>query len=221
MFDTFAKLIPEALYPVSGKVFYSGRLAWSMPSRLYVLGVNPGGDPTESPDETIENHTRAVMTSFPEDWSAYRDEVWKGYPPGQYGMAPRILHLFRKLSLNPGTVPCSNLIFARSRRENDLGSQLKTLADQCWPFHASVIENLRPNVILCLGGKAGNYVRHKRGATQWHSEFVELNNRRWRSQVFANNQGTKVIVATHPSIADWTAVSTDPSQLVQQALNDA
>jgi hypothetical protein len=162
-----------------------------------------------------------VRNFLPDDWSAYRDEVWKGFPPGTYGMAPRVLHFFAQMHLNPGFVPCSNLVFIRSRREGDLGPQLQALADQCWPFHASVIELLQPRVILCLGGKAGNYVRRKLGANTLHAEFVEQNNRRWRSQVFTSDTGRKVVVATHPSIADWTAPTTDPTGLVRRALGDA
>jgi hypothetical protein len=221
MISTFAAHIPSELHSHSGKVFYSGRLAWSTENVLYVLGVNPGGDPTESPDETVGSHTAAVMKVLPDNWSAYRDEIWRGFRPGTYGMAPRVLHFFAKLGLNPGTVPCSNLVFVRSRRENDLGNQLKMLADKCWPFHAAAIAELKPRVILCFGGKTGNYVRGKMGASKLHSEFVEQNNRRWRSQVFTSALGVRVVVATHPSIADWTTPATDPTPLIRRALSDA
>jgi len=48
MIETFASRIPAALLPRSGKVFYAGRAAFAAPHPLYVLGVNPGGDPSES-----------------------------------------------------------------------------------------------------------------------------------------------------------------------------
>ena len=54
MIEDFAKLIPDSIMHRSGKAFYSGRLAFSSPSGLYVLGVNPGGDPEEYPDETVD-----------------------------------------------------------------------------------------------------------------------------------------------------------------------
>lgn len=221
MIDVLAAYIPSELHSHSGKVFYSGRSAWSTVNDLYVLGVNPGGDPTESQDETVGSHTAAVLQMLPENWSAYRDEIWKGFRPGTYGMAPRVLHLFAQLGLNPGAVPCSNLVFVRSRRESDLGNQLKMLAEKCWPFHAAAITQLRPRVILCFGGKTGKYVRGKIGASILQSEFVEQNNRRWRSQVFTSALGVKVVVATHPSIADWTTPATDPTPLIRQALYDA
>jgi len=214
----FAEKIPAALGPRSGKVFYSGRKAFSAPSPLYVLGVNPGGAPTNHAAETVEIHTRQVLHTLPEDWSAYRDESWEGTAPGTYGMAPRVLHLFSALGLNPGTVPCSNLVFVRSRRENDIKDESLSLAESCWPFHEFAMQQLRPRVVLCFGKTAGNFLRRKLGANTPAGEFVEENNRRWRSQAFANSRGVKVVVATHPSIADWSCRNTDPSRLVKEAL---
>lgn len=219
MIETFAGQVPTELLLRSGRVFYSGRLAFSAPTSLYVLGLNPGGDPSSHDSDNIADHTPAVLGSYPNDWSAYRDESWEGKAPGSYGMAPRVLHLFTELGLNPGQVPCSNLIFARSRREGDIAHEMKLLADQCWPFHALVIELLRPKTILCFGKTAGNYVRSKVGADKLHSEFIETNNRRWRSQVFISGTGMKVVVATHPSIADWIAPNTDPTQLIRDILS--
>src|SRR5574340_788790 len=99
--------IPLSLLPRSGKVFYSGRNAFTTQSDLYVLGVNPGGAPTAHDTETVGSHTDDVLNVYPADWSAYRDESWVGAVPGTYGMAPRVLHLFAKLGVSPGSVPCS------------------------------------------------------------------------------------------------------------------
>lgn len=214
----FAERIPAALGPRSGKAFYSGRRAFSAPARLYVLGLNPGGDPESHSAETVESHTRDVLNSRPDDWSAYRDESWKGAAPGTYGMAPRVLHLFACLDLRPGEVPCSNLIFVRSSRERDIEDEFESLAQACWPFHEFVVEQLQPRAILCFGGRAGNYVREKLNADELVGEFVEDNNRRWRSRSFIGRNGVKVVVATHPSIADWTRRETDPTPLVRQTL---
>lgn len=216
--EAFAERIPPLLLSRSGKVFYSGRNAFSARSALYVLGVNPGGAPTIHVTETVGSHTKDVLDTFADDWSAYRDESWEGAAPGIYGMAPRVLHLFAELGFSPGSVPCSNLIFVRSSREGDLKNELPTLADLCWPFHAYAIETLQPQVVLCFGKTAGNFVRQKLGATTLTGEFIEQNNRRWRSQAFTNTKGITVVVATHPSIADWTVRNTNPTQLVSQAL---
>jgi hypothetical protein len=216
--EALATLIPPRLRSRSGKVFYSGRRAFTSPSQLYVLGVNPGGDPANHDTETVGAHTSAVLSSFPEDWSAYRDESWEGFAPGSYGMAPRVLHLLAGLGLDPGSIPCSNLVFARSSREADIGDEMLSLADQCWTFHAHAIDRLKPRVVLCFGKTAGNYVRRRVGANMLTAEFIEQNNRRWRSQVFTAPNGLKVVVATHPSVADWCAAATDPTPLVREAL---
>jgi len=218
MIETLVAKIPTSLLSRSGKVFYAGRSAFSETSPLYLLGVNPGGSPGEAPTETVESHTAAVLHSLPSNWSAYRDEVWRGYPPGTYGMAPRVLHLCRQLSIDPGLLPSSNLVFARSRREADIKDDLHNLADLCWPFHDAVIQAVRPVAILCLGGTAGKYVRNKLNAHELHSSFIERNQRRWKSQVFSSPSGPRVIVATHPSIADWTALATDPTPLIRAAI---
>jgi hypothetical protein len=216
--ERFAVLIPPSLNAESGKVFYTGRAAFAKPAELYVLGANPGGDPLNYPSETVGNHTRQVLTQLPDDWSAYRDEIWEGALPGTYGMAPRVLHLFRQLGLQPGLVPASNLFFVRSRREEHIKERQAALAELCWPFHTDVIDVLRPRVILCLGNTAGSYVRKKLGANQLVAQFIEQNDRHWKNQTFAGPSGIRVVIATHPSVADWSAPATDPSALVRAAL---
>ena len=42
--ESFATLVPCDLLDRSGKVFYSGRAAFSTPSDVYLLGYNPGSD---------------------------------------------------------------------------------------------------------------------------------------------------------------------------------
>lgn len=217
-FHQFVDLVPPSLQDESGKVFYSGRSAFCRSATLYVLGVNPGGDPSDYLDETVGSHTNRVLNELPEDWSAYRDEKWEGAQPGTYGMAPRVLHLFKQLDLDPGAVPASNLIFVRSRRESYIRERQSDLTNLCWPFHARVIQALQPRVVLCLGGTAGKCVRDKLKANRLVDEFVEQNRRGWRSQAFDGNDDVRVVVATHPSIADWRAPATDPSELVLRAL---
>ena len=178
----FVDKIPDNLLSQSGKAFYSGRKAFSGRSELYVLGINPGGAPGDYIEETIGNHTAKVVRINADNWSAYRDESWAGAAPGTYGMAPRVLHLFTQLGLDPGTIPCSNLVFVRSRQEADMGQEIVALAEQCWIFHEFVITQIQPRVILCFGKTAGNYVRNKVGAKILSGEYIEENTRRWRSQ---------------------------------------
>lgn len=219
MIEELASRIPQQLAYRSGKVFYSGRTAFSNTSPIYLLGVNPGGSPETHVGETVGSHTYSVLHTLPDDWSAYRDESWKGSTPGTHGMAPRVLHLLQRLGLNPGSVPASNLVFVRSAREAHIErAEMAAMADACWPFHQQVIARLQPRVLVCFGQTAGNYVRRRLGAAQMIDQFVERNNRRWRSLTFLGAGGVKVVVATHPSIANWSVSATDITPLVQEAL---
>ncbi len=49
-------------------------------------------------------------------------------------------------------------------------------------------------------------------------EFVEKNNRRWKSQAYTNKDGVKAIVVSHPGIANWCAPDTDPSKMVKRVI---
>ena len=216
--DLFASQIPASLLHESGKVFYSGRDAFATNCPLYILGVNPGGDPANHAQETISQHTRQVMTELPSNWSAYRDESWEGARPGTHGMAPRMLHMFRRLGLSPGAVPASNLFFVRSSQETHIAQRRSELSDLCWPFHHKVIETLQPRVVLCLGGTAGEYVRNRLAAHRLIGTFVEKNNRGWTSSCFEGSSGVRVVTATHPSRANWCSTASDPTGLIETAL---
>lgn len=216
--EILCELIPQELWNSSGKVFYSGRLAFIQAVPLYVIGMNPGGAPDTIPEETLASHTKLVRTKFPPNWSAYRDESWEGAAAGGWGMQPRVLHMFRNLGLDPGKVPCSNLVFIRSRQEVDLKQELSCLVNLCWPFHAAVIERLHPRVIVCFGRTAGDVVRVRLSANDEYENFEEKNDRHWRSRAYKNANGLKVIVVTHPSRANWVNSKTDPTALIAAAL---
>ena len=200
-------------------VFLSGRAAFSGYRKLYILGLNPGGDPIKKTNETVACHTSKVLNKKPDKWSEYSDECWEGKPSGKHGMQPRILHLLKNLDLEPGEVPSSNIVFERSRRKKDIEKIWRQLAEACWPFHRAVIKQLRPRVIICLGKDAGDFVRKKTRALNQIDCFVETYpNRRWKSECFCNHEGLKVIRVSHPGSADWTNPDADPSKLVSRAL---
>lgn len=217
MINQFKTLIPQSLLTHSGSVFYSGRTAFSTPSQLYILGLNPGGSPQEQAAETVGWHTEKVLNAA-DDWSAYQDERWQGNSPGTHGMQPKVLHLLRRLNLEPRNIPASNVLFVRSACENDIKKRFRPLAELCWPFHQAVIEGLGVRVVLCFGKCSGSWVRERLHARNRVDQFVESNNRRWTSTAFMNADGIVVVVAAHPSRADWTTSATDPSPLVQRML---
>lgn len=219
--EFFAKLVPKAVLSRSGSVFYSGRLAFSSPAPFYVLGANPGGDPDDQNESVIADHIDWVLREAPNSWSSYRDQSWKGRAPGTHGMQPRMLHLFSELGVDPGRVPASNLQFVRSTREAEISSEADELADGCWQFHEAVLSELKPPMVLCLGQTAGDFVLERLGPHRPLDTFVEENRRRWTSRAFRTAKGMKVVVATHPSIANWRSAPTDPSGMIRRVLDDA
>lgn len=220
MIERFAESIPAHLKLKSGAVFYSGRAAFDAPSRLYILGLNPGGSPQIQAGDTIAKHTDMVLNEKPQNWSEYQDEEWwEGRKPGTSGMQPRVLHLMKKLSFDPQKTPASDVVFLRSALERDIANTFREAAEDCWAFHQQVIERLSVRVILCFGQRAGNWVCEKLKAAKLADEFIEQNRRGWRSLAYRNAAGLTVVVATHPSRADWTSPKTDPSELVQRMLN--
>ena len=72
MIEDFVKLIPNSQLNVPGRAFGSGRSAFSNPASLYVLGRNPGGDPTHYA-ETVRQHTDSVLRDKPEKWSYFEE----------------------------------------------------------------------------------------------------------------------------------------------------
>ena len=200
---------------MSGSVFFSGRRAFNEPSDLYVLGLNPAGDP-DGP-HTIRKNVEAILHEYPEDWSAWRDERWLGKQPGRNFRQRRVLHLLNQVGREPGEVPCSEAVFLRSTDPNKI--DMDSLAPVCWPFHDAVIKTLGVRVIVCLGGRAGSIVRHRVNAHQKVDEFVENNRRRWRSQTHLNANGLTVVTLAHPSQVDWTARASDPTGLVHRSLS--
>lgn len=217
--ERFAALIPNEVTTRSGVVFYSGRDAFSSPSPLYLLGLNPGGD-ADVIGGTIKHHLEVALRDEPDNWSRYRDEPWgPGAKPGTWGLQPRVLHLLGQLSLDPGEVPSSNLVFPRSRQAVHIEDELNALADACWPVHEAVIEELEVRVVVCFGARVADYVRVKLGAfgEPWGT-FVEQNRRGWTSRAYAGTGGVNVVQVTHPGRADWRNPAADITPLVQEAI---
>jgi hypothetical protein len=218
MIEDFASSVSDTLKRESGKVFYSGRAAFSQRSDLYVLGINPGGSPEDESETTVGQHTDFVLRNTDQLWSAYCDESWKGRPAGTFGMQPRVRHLFKQIGRDARTVPCSNLIFVRSTRVAGLAGDTDQLEEVCWPFHRDVIARLCPRTIICFGSDAGQRVRQRLDATKLIDQFVEANDRRWSSYAHKNSTGLSVLTLAHPSIANWMSPSADPTPLVKRVL---
>ena len=158
-------------------------------------------------------------SSYPDSSSAYSDESWQGKSPGTHGMQPRILHMLRKLGLDPRQVPASNVIFVRSNTEATLAREKSALLPLCWKVHQAVIDTLAVDTVLCLRGTAGLWVREALGAQTLIDEFAETNIRGWRSFAHANGSVQCVVTISHPGRADWRNPAADPTPLIERTLN--
>ena len=219
--EKLAATVPDTLYKESGSVFYSGRRAFNKISDLYILGLNPGGSAKLLEEETIKSNLNHILNKTDrENWSAYINEEWGG-KAGTKGMQPRVLHLLEELNLDPQSVPVSNVVFPRTVSEYELGNNFLTLANQCWAFHESVINNLNIKVILCFGQTAGYHVATKLNVIQKHTDltFTETNKRKYVTETFSNIVGQYVIITTHPSRVNWKSKDCDPSDVVKKVLD--
>lgn len=211
MIDDFSAHIPQAMLDVPGHAFYTGESGFSGQRPLYLLGLNPGGSGTETVRQQVQN-----LKAGPPDYSAYVTHTWK--PAGR--IDHNVNHLLSKLSLDPTEVPASCVVLARTPSEADLARDFERLVRMCWPFHQQVIDTLGVRVVVCFGKRAGNYVRQQFDAHHEIDQFIETNNRGWKSTTHQGVDGIKVVTVTHPSRADWRNPAADISPLVRRALED-
>lgn len=216
-------LVPSELLADSGEVFYSGATSFQQPSLMYVLGFNPGGDPSrvELNRYTVAADLEASRSPLRHNWSAFEDD-WRDFGPGAVAFQRRVRHLIEVSGIDsPRKVPASNAIFVRSSRVETLDARrTKKLLQDCWSVHAKVISALNVQVVVCLGHATGQWVRAQLGVDdqQASDEFTEDNARRWRSLTHRHGDGIQVVTLAHPSVADWTNPRTDPTDLVVRAL---
>ena len=211
--EDFADLVPPSLRDKPGRVFYSGRKAFESPSKLYVLGVNSGGNPEISTDTLGDNIEK--LKCSPEM------ELWSRYEEGGDDFHRRVLcHLFNRLKLDPRVVPASNLVFLRSQSEEKLGkAEIRRLARKCWRFHEEVIRRLEVRVVVCLGKRnCSELVRDYLDAdSNPVDSFKERNKRGYKGFTYRNRSGISVVQLTHPS-RFWTSKASVPTELVERAL---
>lgn len=215
--ETALDRLPATLLSRSGSVFYTGRDAFTAQRPLYLLGLNPGGDPLRQADNTVQKHIDGFRTRI-KPWSAYADDSWEGAKPGTWGMQPRVLHMLGKLGYDPRLTPASNVVFVRTRDEAALTAESSRLIRECWPVHQTVIETLGVRIIVCFGGTAGAWVRQRLSAIELVDEFIEQNARGWKSTAYRARDGRVVVTVTHPGRADWRNPKSDPTPLVRRAL---
>lgn len=226
MIDHFVEKIPESLKRKSGSVFYSGRNSFSSPSDLYILGTNPGGSPTNAPEYLISKNIDDVLCRKPLDWFDYKDGSWGRYQPGKHYLQKNVLHLLKGVKKNAREVPASEVVFLRSKNVAELKSHYdknyEELADECWPFHETVIRELGIRVIAVYGKRSGDYVRKRLNANTLVDEFpATQGKRKFTGRAYRNKAGLIVVHLWFPGGGfnpHWTDHGKDPTRLVVNAL---
>ena len=205
MIEEFVRCIPEELKGASGKAFHSGRLAFSGQRDLYVLGLNPGGDPGDL-SETVGAHSQWVLHDAPENWSALLDQSWGG-APGEAPLQRTLVSLLGRLGLEPREVPFSDVVFCRSRQAKHIPDHEKQhLMRQCWPFHRAVIHRLGVRVVVCLYKEASEFARRQLGASRDPSHRVfesSRSGRKYWRECYSAPGGTSIVQVTRPTGIPW------------------
>ena len=210
MLNEFINLIPDSLLRQPGRAFNSGRLAFSEPSGIYVLLLNPAY-PGDYPQATVFQQARDVAKRKPQDWCAFLDDQWGNRPPGKHFLQRNLLQLYARLGVSPRNAPSSQLVFLATKTSAALKKRpdFQYLREDCWHFHAAVIQKLQPRAVVCVGKDAADFARRKLNASALVGErCVDVGKRPRTSQSHKNAQGLTVISLPHPAAAgfgpDWT-----------------
>ena len=158
--DFVYKVIPGKDLDKSGAILYSSYHTLKS-GKLYILGSNPGGDPKEQRENTIRRDLEDIK-KLDENYSEYL-EKWGKYEPGQAPLQKSIRYIVENIfGLDVRKVCASNLIFLRSKRENDIDNW-RQKANEYWPIHKFIItEIVKPQVIISFGtGKTFDFAQKK------------------------------------------------------------
>lgn len=179
----------------SGAVFYSPARAWKPDARLYVVGLNPGGDPIGQAAETIERNVAAFRAGT---LVSELEVGWAGRQPGAHKYQRSVRQLGEVFGLAPEDIPISNMSFVRSRGEK---GALFSDMELCWPLQEAIIRILRPRLIVCCGRKGTQFMLRRLGfdvsglPPQRLNNIVSLQDGEWK--------GMAVAAFAHPSRFAW------------------
>lgn len=144
------------LAKMSGGILYSSVEALKE-GKFYFLGVNPGG----TGGALIDFDTESTLND-------YIDAAWQKnknafYDEGKAPLQMRVQNLFKALGVDIRTVCASNLIFQQTQNIRQL-SDIYSLADQCFPIHQCIIDEIvKPKYILSMGKTVYDYFVDKQG----------------------------------------------------------
>ena len=156
--------LTEQMQQVAGSVLYTP-LSTIKPGAVYIMGLNPGGRPSDDSSAIIDN----IAPS--EGQSSYTHECWNAdcddpgtcvhldggriRPDAEVDHQRHMRQIAEALETPLVELPSCNAIFAKSGSLAELKSQTKISAlvwwDCCWPVHQYLLSQVRPHLIVTLG----------------------------------------------------------------------
>ena len=179
----------------SGWILYSAAQTLK-PGAIYLLGNNPGGDPTHTTSKTLRQSIEGLT-----NWTtnAYLDEAWRQQngvlKAGQAPMQRRVDWLMGQLGVSTRDVCASNVVFARSI--NAEGIHFRDWADRCWPVHQAILEIVKPRLIIAFGSDPYKYVKEQLQAT--HRSDCDAGHGSWKCVSSETPLGLAIIGVPHLS----------------------
>ncbi|HZL78534.1 MAG TPA: hypothetical protein VFC17_06750 [Candidatus Limnocylindrales bacterium] len=182
--------------------------------KIYLLGLNPGGDPRKWSKGNREGNVRYSFKYLPQAKCAYLEEWDK--PAGQHPLQKRICWLMQELKFDIKKVCANNLIFLRSQSAAKLNN-FQELADLCWLAHEFILRIVRPKLMLVYGNLAVspfNYLE-KIAKNKTVTQIYPSGHGNWNCRFFCGElAGLKVTViglphlsrfdiTKHPRVAAW------------------
>lgn len=207
--ENFVASAEERLKPIldrSGRVLYSGAHTLQR-GPMYLLGLNPGGDPTTHKD-TVGSSLKEIRQRTE---NAYLDEVWKNAAVGRSPLQLRVQWLMSELGFDTRDICASNLIFTRS--VSATGSGYPEMAELCWPVHEKIIAVIQPKFIIAFGNSGKSpyqFLRQKLSATT--EQRFPSGHGTWECSTFVGSSGMRVFglphlsryaVSNHQRVVEW------------------
>lgn len=197
----------EALFDLldqPGGILYSNYASLTK-GDIYFLGFNPGG--------AGGNTIRQSIESLPgKTHNAYLDEEWGSvespYEKGQAVLQKRVRWVLEALGYEVQKVCASNLIFVQSREATGVAY---SLADTCWLVHKTILELVKPKLILCCGNSDTSpygYLKHRFSGVEQYSPPGVAQHGSWTIKAFtADVEGDQVLVAGLPHLSRYNPIN--------------
>jgi hypothetical protein len=190
----------------SGNVLYSS-VDTLRSGRIYLLGLNPGGDSKPLAWQTVGSTLRELPSQCQ---NQYIDVSWKGRPAGESKLQRRVRALAEMLNVDLRTICASNLIFVRSTGAHNCG--YPNLAELCWPVHRRILDIVCPRLVICYGNGAVSPYSFLRSALNARDEIpFRSGHGQWRCRAFRHSSMrvvglphlSRYAIDRHPRVGGW------------------